>query len=109
MQANRNPLFLIGGLNSQNRRADFQNTTGKIFERREEMETLEKINQLDIKINGLRLQLIGIISDINHMVKTNNARARSEEYAALKKKYFDTTAEIEGLNLQKKTLLDIRE
>jgi len=70
------------------------------------METLEKINQLDIQINGLRLQLIRIIAEINHMVKTNNARARSEEYAALKKKYYDTTSEIEVLNLQKKNLIE---
>lgn len=69
------------------------------------METLEKINQLDIQINGLRLDLIRIIADINHMVKTNNARARAEEYAALKKKYYDATKSIEVLNLEKNNLI----
>jgi hypothetical protein len=65
------------------------------------MEPLKQINNLDIKINSLRLELIRIIADINRMVSTNNAKTRANEYNALKKKYYDTNQEIESLSAEK--------
>lgn len=68
------------------------------------METLEKINHLDIRISGLHIQLIRIIADINDLVQTNKAIARGDEYTALKKKYYHMTNELEILNSEKKIL-----
>ena len=68
------------------------------------MEPLKQINNLDIKINSLRLELIRIIADINRMVSTNNVKARAAEYDALKKKYYDTNQEMELLSTEKKQL-----
>ena len=59
------------------------------------METLEKINQLDSQISGLLIQRIRIIADINHLVQTNKAKTRADEYTALKKIYYHMTNELE--------------
>ncbi len=68
------------------------------------MEALKQINNIEIKINSLRLELISIIADINRMVSTNNAKTRVNEYNALKKKYYDTNQEVELLNAEKNKL-----
>jgi len=68
------------------------------------MEPLKQINNIDIRINSLRLELIKIIADINNMVRTNNAKTRQKEYDALKSKYYETNQLVEALNEEKKRI-----
>ena len=68
------------------------------------MESLKQINELDIKINNLRLDLIRTIAEINRMVNTNNVKRRPEEYAELKNKYYLINQSILDMNAEKNEL-----